>query len=84
MILWFSLIILHRGLPLDFHTPHFCAADEDEMLLEQKMASLERLLPPPEMSGGKLTCSDCGQIFTGIWVLKAHKEEEHGQLLPDL
>lgn len=37
---------------------------------------------PPEMSSGKLVCSDCRQGFTSIWVLKAHKEEEHGQLLP--
>lgn len=50
---------------------------------DQKMAALESLLPP-EMSGGKLECSDCGQVFTGIWVLKTHKEEEHGQLLPEL
>ena len=47
------------------------------------MAALESLLPP-EMSGGKLTCSDCGQVFTGIWVLKTHKEEEHNQRLPEL
>lgn len=57
--------------------------DEDEMESETKMAALENLLPP-EMSGGKLTCSDCGQVFTGIWVLKTHKEEEHGQRLPQL
>jgi len=35
----------------------------------------------PEMS--KVRCSDCGQKFSGLWVLKSHKEEVHHQIMPE-
>lgn len=68
---------------LQFTTHGDVLEEEIEADLKGNMAAMLDTFLPSEMSGGKLTCSDCQQTFTGIWVLKAHKEEEHGQLLPE-